>query len=131
MYLLDTDHCIFLLRRHEAVCREFSQLSSQPAYVSIIMVGELLFGAYRSERPEQNGAEINRFLDSIPALPLNRSSMDRFARIKAELHRRGQRLEDPDILIAATAMEHDLTLVSHNTNHYQRIDGLRLADWCR
>lgn len=56
--------------------------------------------------------------------------MDCFARIKADLMRRGQKIEDPDILIAATAMENNLILVTHNIGHYERIPGLRLEDWC-
>lgn len=130
MYLLDTDHCVFLMRRHSPVCRRFEDRSAQQAYISIITVGGLLFGAYRSARPEKNAAETNSLLDSMVHLPLDRTTMDRFARVKVDLLRRGQKLEDPDILIAATAMEQSLVLVTHNTAHYERIPGLQLEDWC-
>jgi tRNA(fMet)-specific endonuclease VapC len=88
-----------------------------------------LFGAYWSARPEENLADTNRLLSSFVPLPLSLSTMDRFARIKVDLLRRGQPIQDPDILIAATALEHDLTLVTHNTGHYCRIAGLRIEDW--
>ena len=129
MYLLDTDHCVFLMRRHEAVCRQFKQRATEEAYVSIITVGELLFGAYWSSRPQENLADTNRLLDTAVHLPLTRSAMDRFARIKTDLLRRGERIEDPDILIAATALEHGCILVTHNTEHYRRVPGLQLEDW--
>ncbi len=130
MYLLDTDHCVFLLRRHPGVCEELKRRGSQEACLSIISVGELLFGAYWSARPDSNVIAVNRLLDSTVCCPLTRSTMDRFARIKADLIHRGQKLEDPDILIAATALENNLILVTHNTEHYERIAGLQLEDWC-
>ncbi len=129
MYLLDTDHCIFLLRRHVAVCERFDQLSTERAYISIVTAGELLFGAYWSTRVEHNLSEANRFLDLVPILPLTRSIVDRFARVKADLYRAGRKLEDPDVLIAASALENGLTLVTHNTAHYERIVGLEIEDW--
>jgi tRNA(fMet)-specific endonuclease VapC len=129
MYLLDTDHCVFLLRRVAPVVRQFEERSGREAYVSIITVGELLFGAYWSSHPEANVAETNRLLESIVTLPLMHSTMDRFGRIKADLWRRGEPIQDPDILIAATALEHDLTVVTHNTAHYERVPGLHLEDW--
>jgi predicted nucleic acid-binding protein len=129
MYLLDTDHCVFLKRRHVLVCGRFSQLANELAHISIITAGELLFGAYWSPRVEHNLMETNRFLDLVPILPLTRSIVDRFARIKADLYRAGHKLEDPDIMIAASALANGLTLVTHNTAHYERIDGLEIEDW--
>ena len=131
MYLLDTDHCVFLMRRVESVCQHFEEFAAQEASVSIITVGELLFGAYSSARLEENLAETNRLLDSLPVLDLTRPVMDRFAQIKVDLFRRGLKLEDPDILIAATVLEHDLVLVTHNIAHYERVSGLRIEDWYR
>ena len=55
--------------------------------------------------------------------------MLRFAEIKAGLCSRGEILEDPDLLIAATALTLDLTLVTHNESHFSRIPGLRTEDW--
>ena len=129
MYLLDTDHCVLLLRRDRAVHDHLGRGGGREACIGIITVGELLFGAYRSARPQENLFATNRFLDGMAHLPLTRSTMDRFARVKADLSRRGRKIEDPDILIAATAMENNLILVTHNTAHYQRIAGLQLEDW--
>ena len=117
------------MRRHEAVCRQFKQRATEEAYISIITEGELLFGAYWSSRPQENLADTNRLPDTVVHLPLTRSAMDRFARIKTDLLRLGERIEDPDILIAATALEHGCILVTHNTEHYRRVPGLQLEDW--
>ena len=129
MYLLDTDHCVFLLRNVETVRRQFEQRASARSAVSIVTVAELLFGAYWSSRPHENAMETNRLVDTLTVLPLTRPAADRFARIKADLFRAGRKLEDPDLFIAATALEHELALVTHNISHYERIPGLRLEDW--
>ncbi len=131
MYLLDTDHCVFLLRRDESVCREFDRRANESAHISIVTAGELLFGAYWSSRSQQNVAETNRLLDHISILSLTRPIMDRFAQLKVGLLRQGQGLEDPDLQIAATALDSGLTLVTHNTAHYKRIPDLRIEDWYR
>lgn len=129
MFLLDTDHCVFLLRRHAPICRRFESQRADQAFISIITAGELLFGAYWSKRREENLTETNHLLDSITMLPLTRSVMDRFGRVKAEPFGQGRPIQDPDILIACTAIEYDLTLVSHNREPYRRVVGLRLEDW--
>jgi predicted nucleic acid-binding protein len=67
-----------------------------------------------------------RFLETVNVYSVTISTMHRFARIRHDLRRVGRRLEDTDLLIAATALEHDLTLVTRNVNHFVRVPGLRL-----
>lgn len=109
MILLDTDHCVFVIRGHA--------------------VGELYFGAIRSKAPERNLSECDQFLQDANLVSLDRETMLRFAEIKQVLWQQGAKLEDPDLLIAATAIRHRMTLVTHNTQHYARIGGLTLEDW--
>jgi predicted nucleic acid-binding protein len=66
------------------------------------------------------------FLRTVPLLPLNRSIMRRFARLRGELRQRGQLIGDPDLLIAATAIEHKCQLVTRNLRHFSRISELEL-----
>ena len=93
-------------------------------------MGELYFGALRSGRAADNLAKCEAFVDRVTVLGLDREVMRRFAEVKAELYNRGQTVEDPDLLIAATALTTGVPLVSHNTSHFSRIEGLRLLDWC-
>jgi predicted nucleic acid-binding protein len=65
----------------------------------------------------------------LTILPLTVREAQVFGQVKAELERRGQRLDDADLWIAATALAHDLTLVSHNQRHFSRIEKLLLEDW--
>jgi tRNA(fMet)-specific endonuclease VapC len=68
----------------------------------------------------------DRFLRSIDVLPLTRPIMHQFARIRGELRRTGKIIGDFDILIAATALYHNLTLVTRNIKDYERIPNLKI-----
>ena len=129
MILLDTDHCVFFLRGHASVRSAFAAHAAEEPAVSIITVGELYFGALRSARPEKNQAICQALIDRVTVVPLDQPIMRRFATIKAALAARGELLEDPDLLIGATAMERGVPLVTHNSSHFARIQGLRLEDW--
>ncbi|HYO49122.1 MAG TPA: type II toxin-antitoxin system VapC family toxin, partial [Chloroflexia bacterium] len=67
-----------------------------------------------------------QFLREIEVLSLGKSIMKRFARIRGQLRAQGNLITDPDLLIAVTAIHHELTLVTRNTRHFQRIPGLSL-----
>lgn len=78
----------------------------------------------RDQRASEAG--FHQFLRGVAVISLNRQSMRHFARIRGELRHTGQIIGDPDILIAVTAIHHDLTLVTRNRAHFQRITQLRL-----
>ena len=130
MILLDTDHCVFFLRGRQEVRTAFEAHGAEKPGISIITVGELYFGALRSARPESNREICQAFIDRVTIVLLDQQVMLRFAQIKAVLAARGEILEDPDLLIAATALQHETRLVTHNASHFSRIAGLRLEDWC-
>lgn len=129
MVVLDTDHCVFFLRGEPSVLAAFHAHAGEPPAVSIVTAGELYFGALRSSRPTRNLGLCEAFLDRLFVLGLTREIVRRFAQVKADLYGRGERIEDPDILIAATALTHDATLVTQNQRHFERIGGLRMQCW--
>ena len=94
--------------------------------VSIVSYGELFEGAIGAPDPATELARFRRFLARLALLPLDDAIMERFARIRAELRRRGQLIPDLDLLIAATALEEGLTLITRNMRHFNRIPDLRL-----
>jgi predicted nucleic acid-binding protein len=61
-------------------------------------------------------------------MPLNDPVMERFARLRSDLRSQGQLIPDFDILIAATALEYNLTLVTRNLRHFQRIPSLAIYE---
>lgn len=75
---------------------------------------------------EQHLEGFHRVLGRIRVLPLDRATMRRFAQIRGDLRAEGLLIGDFDTLIAATALENDLTLITHNTRHFERVPELRL-----
>src|SRR4029079_18245927 len=94
--------------------------------ISIITYGEVYEGIILGPQRRINEDALNEFLRVADVVQLTRPIMRRYARIRGELRRDGRRLEDTDLLIAATALDHDVTLVTRNVNHFTRVPGLRL-----
>jgi predicted nucleic acid-binding protein len=90
---------------------------------------ELYYGARKSRNVPVNLAKIKVLEQSIENLAIGLESTEIFGLLKAQLEISGNRLDDFDLIIASCAMAHNLTLVTNNTKHFQRIDGLKLANW--
>ena len=89
-------------------------------------MAEVYEGAFGTPDPEATLADFREFLGLYAILPLTDSIIERFARLRAYLRLQGQRIPDMDLLIAATALDHDLTLVTRNFRHFERIPNLTL-----
>jgi tRNA(fMet)-specific endonuclease VapC len=72
---------------------------------------------------------IEELLSDIPVLSYDRQCVWEFGRIRGRLLREGVAVGTADLMIAAVAMAHDLTLVTHNTSHFRHVPGLHLEDW--
>jgi len=130
IYLLDTNACVRILNHSSP--RLIDQLQEQdPVDIGLCSItkAELLYGARHSIRAEENLKLLQKFFDPFVSLPFDDRSADHYAIIRSDLARRGQLIGPNDMLIAAIAMAHDLILVTHNTEEFSRIIGLRLEDW--
>jgi predicted nucleic acid-binding protein len=125
-YLVDSGWLIDAFLGIPTAVNLLDQLRDEGLAVSIVSYGELFEGALGAPDPATELARFRRFLARLALLPLNDSIMERFARLRAELCRPGQLIPDLDLLIAATAMHHDLTLLTRNVRHFARIPKLKL-----
>jgi tRNA(fMet)-specific endonuclease VapC len=128
-FLLDTDTCVFWLRGRESVRDHVTAVGPESIGISIITLAELRYGAACSARPEANQQAIDAFISAIDVLDIDLKIAHAFGDIKAELRKQGMLIEDFDLIIAATARVHDLTLVTNNVEHFRRIPGLHLENW--
>lgn len=128
-YLLDTDIVIENLKENETVKSRIAQSASIPKAISVITYGELLYGAKVSKQSDKNLAIIHRMPDIFPIIDLGRSIIETFIEIKRTLEIKGNRIDDMDLLIAATALTLNYRLVTNNTEHFKRIEGLELENW--
>ncbi|MFN2323754.1 MAG: PIN domain-containing protein, partial [Trueperaceae bacterium] len=84
-------------------------------FASAITVGELFYGAYRAVASGRHLAMIeDRVLPAVTVLPFDASVAQVYGRIAADLADHGTPLADVDLQIAATALHHDLELVTGN-----------------
>jgi len=128
-YLIDTDIIIFALRKDKSVLMKFEENKNIPISISMITYAELIFGAKRSQNEQQNMIKVRHIRELYPIEDLNEGVMEVFADIKAKMFNNGIRIEDMDLLIAATAIYNDLTLVTNNVKHFEKIPYLKLENW--
>ncbi|MBI3913582.1 MAG: type II toxin-antitoxin system VapC family toxin [Chloroflexi bacterium] len=125
-YLIDSDWVADYLKGRTEALDFLRSLGAEGLAISLVTYGEIYEGIYYGPNAESHEAGFRKFLQWVDVLPLNRRIMQRFARIRGQLRKQGQLIGDPDILIAATALHNDLTLVSRNLKHFQRIANLKL-----
>jgi tRNA(fMet)-specific endonuclease VapC len=131
MYLLDTDTIIYSLKGHEAVQKNLSTHIDDPMSLSVISLMELYYGAYKSQKVTSNLSKIRSLEKSFEIIPTGTESAEIFGMLKTDLEKSGNPLDDFDLIIAACAMTFNLTLVTNNHKHFERIDGLKLANWSK
>lgn len=129
MYLIDTDILIYSLKGDPVVVNYLRRSSTNPKAISVISFGELIYGAHKSARPNQNLARVRRLGEVLPVIDISPAIMEAFSSLKAQLEQGGSRLDDFDLVIAATAITVGYRLVTNNEKHFSRIEGLEIENW--
>jgi predicted nucleic acid-binding protein len=126
-YLVDSDWTIDYLDGLSSAVQLLQPLFADGIAISIITYIEVYQGAYRRPGPAATQA-LAALLATTPVLPISLAVAERCARLRESLRRQGRRVNSRamDLIIAATALEHDLTLVTRNVADYQDIPGLKL-----
>jgi predicted nucleic acid-binding protein len=103
-YLVDSDWVADYLKGRPQAVQLLTSLAHEEISISIVTYGEIYEGIYYGQDPEASERGFIQFLRFVPVLSLTRRIMKRFARLRGELRTKGQLIDDPDILIAATAV---------------------------
>ncbi len=98
-------------------------------YVCAIVQAELFYGAMRSNDPERTITNQKRFINLFTSLPFDDGAALIYGNIRAYLAKQGTPIRSNDLQIAAIALCHNLTLVTHNIREFSRIPDLHLEDW--
>ncbi|HET9212635.1 MAG TPA: type II toxin-antitoxin system VapC family toxin [Thermoanaerobaculia bacterium] len=130
MYLLDANACIRILRNtSQPLLDRFRRHDPSEIKLCSVVKAELFYGAQRSMQKEANRLLLQRFFTTFECLPFDDESADHYGRIRFELERAGAIIGPNDLLIASIARAHGLVLVTHNTDEFSRVSGLRIDDW--
>ena len=125
-FLLDTNVIIALLNGEEAVARHFRQ--DPEAYLPVIAVGELFYGARRSARAEANVRRVEDIIRVAAVLSCDKLTAEYYSKTKDLLRSKGRPIPDNDLWIAAISQQHALTLITRD-QHFWQIPGLALDTW--
>jgi tRNA(fMet)-specific endonuclease VapC len=129
-YLLDTNLCIYIAKRKPAsVHSRFARLRPGDVGMSVVTYLELVYGARKSQHPEDNLSRIEELERLIPAQPLGADAAEHYGALRVALERKGSPIGAYDMLIAAHALSLNLVLVTNNAREFSRIEGLRLENW--
>lgn len=129
-YVLDTNIVARLLSGDERVLAHLADVDPSDVGIPLLVLAELLFGAEKSARRDENRDRIRRLTENLRMLPLGLAVVRRYAVVRADVERRGRRKSDFDLMIACTALEQGATLVTHDAALLDRaIEGLAVEDW--
>lgn len=127
-YLLDTNICIYFLKGKYDLVAKIEKAGIFNCFISEITVAELKYGAEKSNRIIENSKNIELFIAKFTIVPIY-TSLTVYAKEKARLSKIGQLLDDFDLLIGSTAISHEMTLVTNNTKHLNRLKHIKIIDW--
>lgn len=125
-YLLDTNIIIGLFAGDESVVKSLEQANA--VFVASVVLGELYFGALKSQRIQENLARIDEFAADCSVLNVDSETATRYGEIKNSLRSKGRPIPENDIWIAAVALQHDLVLITRD-EHFSAIGELATDSW--
>jgi tRNA(fMet)-specific endonuclease VapC len=127
-YLLDANAVIALLNDTTSpIARRIRRFAPRDFGVSAVVIHELYYGAFKSQRVEQNVARVDALQFSV--LEFDEADAREAGQIRAQLASKGTPIGPYDVLIAGQAKARELTLVTHNTTEFERVLGLKVEDW--
>lgn len=127
-YLLDTNICIYFIKGKFNLHEKIKAIGEENCFLSEVTLAELKFGVENSIHKENNRKKIEAFIAKFIILPIF-PVLDIYAKEKARLKTKGRMLDDFDLLIGATAIFNNLTLVTKNVSDFERLDEVVIEDW--
>ena len=125
-FLLDTNIVVGLFINDPAISRRFVRTAD--VFIALPVLGELYYGAQKSNRVDDNLNRINRFLEDVAVIQNDATTAYEYGTIRNELRLKGRPIPENDLWIAAVARQHNFTLVSCDA-HFAEVDRLRWEQW--
>ena len=130
-YMLDTNIIIYAKNsRPEDVFNRFKEYDPKDLCISAITMAELEYGVCNSSDPSRNRMALMIFLSNIEIVPFDYAAAKEYGHIRSDLKAKGELIGSNDLLIAAHAKSLDMTLITNNTGEFERVEGLKLLNWC-
>ena len=124
---MDTDWAIDYLHKADRTVRRLEELLINGVGLSIVSLAELYEGLARSRNPDADAEALRLFLEAVDVVPLDDATCRVFGEERARLREEGTLIGDMDILIGATAISSNVTLLTNNRRHFERMQGLNIV----
>ncbi len=131
-YLFDTDSLSNILKKNPSalLIEKLMTLPGELQFTTSINISEIYFGAYRSiNRKKILQAYEEKVFPNLNILPFDTGSGKIYGKLKAQLEKKGLPKSEPDLRIAAIAIQHNMVLVAGNIKHFKDIPGLNVENW--
>ena len=132
MFLFDTDALSQIIKKNPSIAfiRKLASIEPEKQFTSSITVGELVYGAHKSDRPLYFIEKLEKLVwPNIQILPFDESAANVYGRLRADLGKKGTTLTEPDLRIASIAMHHGLIVITGNLRHFSKVPGLGAENW--
>ena len=130
MYLLDTNICIFLIKKKNPLLIEkLKKYYNKGIFISSLTLAELEYGVENSDHKEKNRLSLIEFLTIFEILNFEQKDTQSYGMIKSDLRKSGKMIGAIDALLAAQSISRNLIFITNNTKEFERINNLRIEDW--
>lgn len=130
MYLLDTNICIFLIKKKNPLLIEkLKKYYNKGIFISSLTLAELEYGVENSDHKEKNRLSLIEFLTIFEILNFEQKDTQSYGMIKSDLRKSEKMIGAIDALLAAQAISRNLIFITNNTKEFERINNLRIEDW--
>jgi len=126
-YLIDTDWVIDFLKGKKDIVNKLSELKEKGLGISIITLLELYEGVYGSKNSEKHLKSLEDFLTVIKVIGIDEDIAKIFGKERSKLRKRGELIDNFDLIIACTCLHYKIRLLTNNIKHYKRIEGLKIG----
>lgn len=127
-YLLDTNICIFFIKGLYELDRKVEKAGQENCFISEMTIAELKYGVENSKATDKLRPIVEAFIPKLAIIHVF-DALDIYTYEKAKLRKQGIMIDDFDILIGATSIINEMTMVSNNYKHLSRLDNIDLQDW--
>lgn len=132
MYLFDTDTLSNLLKKSPSpnLLVRLQKVARKDQFTTAITIGEMVYGAYKSERSEYFLEKLDKLLlPNLTILAFDEAAARQYGVLRAYLEKAGTPISEPDLRIASICLVHDLTLITGNTRHFLKVPELKMENW--
>jgi tRNA(fMet)-specific endonuclease VapC len=134
MYLFDTDILSNLVKKRPSpyLIERLRVIPQEKQYISSITIGEIVYGAFKSDQKEKHLTQLkDKLIPLVQLIPFDKKEAFTYGEIRSILEKSGTPLNDTDLMIAATAVANNLVLITGNEKHFSVIKNLQVENWLK